>query len=227
MLRVAGVEYRYGRRGFALGPVSLIWPTGVVALLGPNGAGKSTLLRVLTGDLRPSAGEVDLGPGAVGYVPQAAGWPGGFTVRELLVYAGWLTGLRAATRVPAAERAAEMVGLSDRLDVRLKTLSGGQHRRAIIAFGLVHDPAVLVLDEPSAGLDPRQRASLREMLAGLAADRTVVIATHLVEDVETVASWLTVIDEGAVVLDCSPSELPDRGERGASRLEAAYLAATQ
>jgi ABC-2 type transport system ATP-binding protein len=214
----------------ALRDVSVSWPAGIVALLGANGAGKTTLLRVITGDLRPTSGSLSL-PGVagrgrrrVGYLPQDAGWPGQFTVLEFLTYLAWARGVRRSTRRVQVDAAIEAVDLTTLRGVRLGRLSGGQRRRALLAQALLGDPALLVLDEPTAGFDPAQRVAFRELIGRLAPGRTVVISTHLVEDVELLADWVTVLSEGHVSYDGTKEELVGVAVRAAtSPLETALL----
>lgn len=216
--------HSYRRRPHALKDVSFQWPKGFVALLGPNGAGKSTLLGLLVGDLRLRQGLLEVDSGAVGYVPQHADWPGTFTLREFLSYAAWWQGVPRSAWESRVEAALSAVNMDDLADERLGSLSGGQHRRAMVAQALVSDPSVLVLDEPTTGLDPRQRLQLRGVLADLARERSVIVATHLVEDVEAVADWVTMLDRGSVVHDGPMADVRVRWPAdGVSALEAAYL----
>ncbi|MBD2759797.1 ATP-binding cassette domain-containing protein [Yimella sp. cx-573] len=223
--RLSGVSYTYkgGRR--ALWEVSLSWPrTGVVALLGPNGSGKSTLLSLVVGTRRPSSGTLSSTPMSVGFLPQAATWPGRFTARELLAYAAWWN------RVPKSEvegrisSAAAALDVEDVLDQRIGQLSGGYVRRLMVAQAVVHAPEVVVLDEPSAGLDPRQRVRLREAIAELGSERLVIVATHLVEDIDQIADHVTILDEGEVVVDSGMDRIrATHGNAPGSPLERLYL----
>jgi ABC-2 type transport system ATP-binding protein len=227
---VAGHElsYRYRQGAVALAGVGFSWPSGVVALLGPNGAGKTTLLRLLTGSLELQGGTVRVGASSeeteVGYLPQQASWPGQFTVSEFVDYLGWARGVPSGLRPERVRDAVAAVGLTDQSQTRLRALSGGQHRRAMLAQALVSDPSVLILDEPTNGFDPVQRAAFRELVAGLADGRCVVISTHLVEDVETIADWVTVLNEGQVAYDGSKDDLLglDSGS-GVASLESQFL----
>lgn len=217
--------YRGGVR--ALDSLSLTWPgTGVVALLGSNGAGKTTLLSLMVGLLRLQSGSITGTEGRIGFVAQDASWPGRFTVGELLEYAAWWQRVPRSARAGRVRAAAGMLQLEEMLDRRLGTLSGGQRRRAMIAQALVHDPAVVVLDEPSAGLDPRQRARLREQTAALAEGRLVIVATHLVDDVQKIARWVTVLDEGTVAFTGSMADVRARYPGVPASLEALYLETT-
>jgi len=223
-LAEAGVEVRdltvrFGRRT-ALDGLDLEVGAGVNALLGPNGAGKTTLLRVLATVARPTSGEVRVcgadGNDAsqlralrrrLGYLPQTFGYYRNFTVREFVEYMAWLKEV-PSTRVPSAvERAVDMVDLGDRADDRLKTLSGGMLRRAGIAQAVVNDPELLLLDEPTVGLDPEQRVGFRDLLRELGSSACVLLSTHLVEDVAATAHTVTVVREGRRVWSGTPGDL--------------------
>ncbi|MFD8591099.1 ATP-binding cassette domain-containing protein [Streptomyces sp. NPDC059637] len=208
------------RRAVLLDSLGLTVDRGVHGLLGPNGAGKTTLLRVLATVAAPSSGTVELlgrapsSPSArtavrrrLGYLPQQFGHYPRFTVRELVAHLAWLKEVPAA-RVPAAvERAVDRVGLADVLDRRMRTLSGGQVRRVGIAQAIVNDPELLVLDEPTAGLDPEHRVEFRALLRELGREAAVLVATHHVDDVAAACDRVTVLDRGRRVVECTPAEL--------------------
>jgi ABC-2 type transport system ATP-binding protein len=221
------VTHQYRRGALALDDVSLRWPHGTIALLGPNGAGKSTLLRVLVGDLTATSGRITVpGRGTLGYLPQQASWPGHFTVAEFALYFCWVHGVPRRQRVARAAEVIEAVDLGRQAGTKLSALSGGQHRRAMLTQALVADPEVLVLDEPTAGFDPGQRILFRELVGRLGTDRTVILSTHLIEDVESLAAWVTVLDQGTVAFDGDVTAFAPLGEgarSGSSALEKAYL----
>lgn len=187
--------------------------SGVTALLGPNGAGKSSLIKLACGVLRPSGGRVLLDgrpatrrelAARVGWVPQQGATIPGFTVAEQIAYAGWLKGLRRREAAAHAVAAAAAVRLGGLLDRPAATLSGGQLRRLGIAQALVHRAEILLLDEPTAGLDPDQRAGLREVIAATAAGGSaLLIATHTVDDLDVLYDRVVVLNEGKILFDDS------------------------
>src|SRR5262249_3332183 len=130
----------------------------------------------------------------LGYLPQDLGYYPGFTVREFVAYVAWLKEMPAAGAPAAVERAVDRVGLGPRIDTKIKTLSGGMVRRVGVAQAIVNEPDVLLLDEPTAGLDPEQRVEFRELLRELGAAATVVVSTHLVEDVAAACTEVTLLD---------------------------------
>ncbi|MGV9313049.1 ABC transporter ATP-binding protein [Streptomyces sp. NPDC003691] len=229
---VSGLTVRH-RRTVALDAVDLDFGTGVHGLLGPNGAGKTSLIRVLATVAAPSAGRVALlgrdvsahrGRTEVrrrlGYLPQEFGHYPGFTVREFVAYVAWLKEM-PADRVPDAVRyAVERVGLGDRADAKLRTLSGGMVRRAGIAQAIVNEPGLLLLDEPTAGLDPEQRVEFRALLRELGRSATVIVSTHLVEDVAAACSRVTVVESGRVAWRGTTPELSALARDGGSVGEA-------
>ncbi|PKW07859.1 ABC-type multidrug transport system, ATPase component [Streptomyces sp. 1222.5] len=240
-IRVSGLRVRH-RRTLALDSLDLGLGLGVHGLLGPNGAGKTSLIRVLATVARPDAGRVEiLGEDTaghrgrtevrrrLGYLPQEFGYYPGFTVREFVAYMAWLKEM-PAERVPdAVERAVARVGLEDRIDAKVRTLSGGMVRRVGIAQAVVNDPAVLLLDEPTAGLDPEQRVEFRALLRELGVTATVVVATHLVEDVAAACTEVTLLDAGRVAYRGTPEALSALGETsggpGDHPIERGYTAA--
>ncbi|MET9224227.1 ABC transporter ATP-binding protein [Lentzea sp. NPDC003310] len=231
-IEARGLRVRAGRRT-AVDGVTLRMGRGVHGLLGPNGAGKTTLIRALATVLKPHGGELTLLGGMdlrelrrrVGYLPQEFGHYRRFTVREFVSYVAWLKEVRD---VPGAvQRAVERVGLADQADDRMKTLSGGMIRRAGIAQAIVNDPEVLLLDEPTAGLDPAQRLRFRELLTELGRDSCVVVSTHLVEDVAAACTDVVLLSQGELIFQGTPDQLAQRGtdeHAGDSPLERGYSA---
>ncbi len=227
------LRVRAGRQ-MAVDGVDLALTTGVHGLLGPNGAGKTTLIRALATVLRPSGGTLELLGGAtqrdvrrrLGYLPQEFGFYRRFTVREFVEYVAWLKEMPKGEIPGAVQRAIERVGLAERADAKLKTLSGGMIRRAGIAQAIVNDPAILLLDEPTSGLDPAQRMQFRQLLRELA-DTCVVVSTHLVEDVAAACTDVVLIDRGRIVFQGATEELTAAGtddDAGDSPMERGYSA---
>ncbi|CAL9649309.1 ATP-binding cassette domain-containing protein [Streptomyces albus] len=239
-VRTTGLKVRVGRGRMAVDGLDLTLGTGVHGLLGPNGAGKTTLIRALATVLRPAAGSLELlgetvGGVAdhralrrrIGYLPQEFGYYKRFRVREFVEYMAWLKEVPKAKIPEAVQRAVERVGLADRADERMKALSGGMIRRAGIAQAIVNDPDVLLLDEPTVGLDPAQRLRLRELLQELGLDSCVVVSTHLVEDVAAACTDVVLFAEGRLVFQGTPEQLAAAGgpeHVGDSPLERGYSA---
>lgn len=222
-IQVTDLTVNYGRRR-ALDGVTLDLGVGVHGLLGPNGAGKTTLIRALATVTRPSSGTVHLlghdvdrpGPArsarrGLGYLPQSFGFYPRFTVREFVEYFAWLKEVPGDQVAAATERALTRVDLQDRADERMGRLSGGMVRRAGIAQAIVNDPRVLLLDEPTAGLDPEQRLDFRELVRTLGVDSCVLISTHLVEDVVAACDDVSLLNEGRVVFTGTPDALVAQG----------------
>jgi ABC-type multidrug transport system ATPase subunit len=242
-VEAVGLRVRAGRR-VAVDGLDLRLGTGVHGLLGPNGAGKTTLIRALATVLRPAAGDLRLlGERTtvravrrrLGYLPQEFGYYPRFTVREFVEYMAWLKEMPRPRIADAVQRAVERVGLTDRADDRMKTLSGGMLRRAGIAQAIVNDPELLLLDEPTVGLDPSQRLEFRALLRQLGERSCVLVSTHLVEDVAAACRDVVLIDGGRLVFQGTPADLVAAGtagdvgdsaiERGYSALVAAHRAA--
>jgi ABC-type multidrug transport system ATPase subunit len=238
-VQVSGLSRRFGR-ALAVAGVDLQIGVGVFGLLGPNGAGKTSLLRMIATAVPPTSGTLQLlgrDPGVhsqrtdirrrLGYLPQNPGYYPGFTVTEFVEYFALLKEVPAA-RVPGAvATAVERVGLGDRARARLRTLSGGMLRRAAIAQAIVNEPELLLLDEPTAGLDPEQRVAFRALLRELGQRATVVVSTHLVEDVGAACSQLALMDRGRIVFHGTPDDLVGRGlghGTGDAPLERGYSA---
>ena len=218
-MNVSGVTKRFGDR-VALRDVSFSAADGErVALIGPNGAGKTTLLSIAGGLLAPDAGAVSRPPREVGWVPQQQAVYSKLSVAENLRLFARLE--RVADPAAAVERMLDQTGLRDRAGDELGTLSGGNRQRVNIAIGLLADPPVLLLDEPSAALDPRQRARLWEFIEGLAArGTTVVFATHDVAEAERHANRVLVLADGELLFDGPTAELK---AGGAGDFETAFV----
>ncbi len=220
------------RAALTINGLDLTLDVGIHGLLGPNGAGKTTLMRVLATVISPSSGEVRLfGRGTsdqaslrkirreLGYLPQSFGYYPRFTVREFVAYFAWLKELRSPHPMRDVDLAIDRVGLSKKANVRMKSLSGGMLRRAGLAQAMVNAPKLLLLDEPTAGLDPEQRLDFRALLRDLSADTAVLVSTHLIEDVATACTSVNLMDSGRLVWSGSPGELEKLGAAGAIRTD--------
>ena len=215
---VSELTARLGGRTVLHG-VSGRFEDGVVVLAGPNGAGKSTLLRVLAtllafGGAAEVAGcDLSTRPGRrqarqrLGFLPQEAAFPGEFTVEEAVGYSAWLHQVPAPERRSRVAAAIEAVDLGARADEPLRTLSTGLRRRSFLAQAIVHQPPVLLLDEPTAGVDVEHRSEFRRMVRRLAEGRLVVLSTHLTEEIEFLADRVVVLSAGRVRFDGAPADL--------------------
>jgi ABC-2 type transport system ATP-binding protein len=224
-VRLTGVGKKYGRT-HALREVDLVLQPGVTGLLGPNGAGKTTLLRILATVLAPSEGRVqvlDLDPSdpaqrtevrrRLGYLPQELGFPSGFTAFAFVDYLAVLKEWTSAdARHAEVRRVLDLDGLADKAAKKVKTLSGGQRRRLALAQALIGQPALMLLDEPTTGLDPEQRASLRGVLAEAARTSTVLLSTHQTEDVAALCERVVVLDAGRICFNGTVRELLARAD---------------
>ena len=200
---VEGLSHRYGKRS-ALDEASLSIGRGVTILLGPNGAGKTTLMKLVAGQLRVRRGSVHVGGAPlsrasrsqVGYLAQDPQVFGRFTCREFVTYCGWLRGLSSRQAWQRADEALREVDLIDRIDARASTLSGGMRRRLAIAAVIVAAPSVILLDEPMSGLDPEQRSEVRRTIQELGRSATVLVSTHILYDVSTLADDVCLLHQG-------------------------------
>ena len=198
---------------YALNNVDLTIPPGMFGLLGPNGAGKTTLIRILAGIVRPTSGTIRIGAydgdtergrtavkRMLGYLPQDFGVYPDLNAREFLDYIAILKGLRDRTlRHKRIEALLEIVSLTQVANRKLKTYSGGMKRRIGIAQALLNDPALLIVDEPTAGLDPEERIRFRNLLSELGGNRTVLLSTHIVEDIAQTCQRLAVLKDGHLI----------------------------
>ena len=233
-VRLDGVTKRYGRT-VAVDDVTLSLGPGITGLLGPNGAGKTTLLRVMATVLAPDSGEVEL-LGHVttnaqaremirrrlGYVPQEPGFHRQFTAFDFVDYVAVLKLITdRRERHDEVRRVLEVVGLTSVMHKRIRQLSGGMRRRVAIAQSLLGSPELLVLDEPTAGLDPEQRLRFRELLSNASNGATVVLSTHQTDDVAALCQRVVVMHGGVIRFDGTPAEL---AQLAAGRV---WLAATR
>ena len=230
-LVVERISKRYRSDRWGLREMSVEFGTGVVGLLGPNGAGKSTLMRILATVTKPTTGRVlwnnvdtAQNPEALraelGYLPQDFGVYPHLSALEFLDYMAAAKGLSRASARQRIAALLELLNLTDAARRQLGTYSGGMRQRVGIATALLNDPRVLIMDEPSVGLDPEERVGLRVLLSDLSADRLIILSTHVVSDVEAIARELVIIAAGRLVLMGTPEELPTKkGTRRRKGLE--------
>ncbi len=231
VVRLESVRAGYGKR-IVLDDVTLRIGDGVTTVIGPNGGGKSTLLKVMATLVDPGSGTVEVcgagvgsGDGlrrarrAIGYLEQRARFPAELTVATCLSYAAWLFHVAASRRADAVAEAVDDFDLRSVADSSLGTLSGGTYQRVMLAAASIHRPRLLVLDEPTAGVDPEHRATIQSMLGGLARNRAVVISTHHIDDMIAFDERLIVIDGGRVRFDGGLDDL-NATRSGVSSIEA-------
>lgn len=183
---------------------------GVYGLLGANGAGKTTLMRMICGIAEISSGEIrfsgeDIGAlggryrDLLGYLPQDFGYYPNFTAMEFMLYIASLKGLNRRYAQDRSRQLLQKVGLAEDMRHKIKTFSGGMRQRLGIAQALLNDPKILILDEPTAGLDPKERVRFRNMIAELGNERIVILSTHIVSDVEEIADWIFLMRQGQFI----------------------------
>jgi ABC-2 type transport system ATP-binding protein len=209
----------------------------VLGFLGPNGAGKSTTMRMITGFIPPTSGKAVVGghdvvedpigvKRLIGYLPENAPGYADMTVEGFLDFAAELRGLSRDERKRAVHRAVELCFLDSVLYQTIDTLSKGYKHRTCLAQSLIHDPAVLILDEPTDGLDPNQKHEVRNLIKRMGADKAIVFSTHILEEVEAACTRVIIIDRGRIVANGTPAELKARSEMaGAVHLRARGMSA--
>ena len=194
----------------AVDRISFNLTDGVTGLLGANGAGKTTLMRMMSGILNPTSGSVTADGipvqteeyrALLGYLPQDFGYYPEFTAREFVQYIAALKGIEKKTAKKKTEELLETVGLSDVANKKIKTFSGGMKQRVGIAQALVNDPKILILDEPTAGLDPKERVRFRNLIAEIGKTSIVLFSTHIVSDIEHIAGNLLMIRDGQLIYE--------------------------
>lgn len=219
MLSIEHVTKKYGNF-LALDDITLDLEHGVYGLLAPNGAGKTTLIKMLTTLLLPTEGEIRwdgteifaLGEAyrdVLGYLPQQFGYYRDNTPKQFLRYLAALKGMKGKRAQRQVEELIELVGLGDVLDKKMKKFSGGMLQRVGIAGAMLNDPKILILDEPTAGLDPRERVRFRNLIHSLSRDRIVILSTHIVSDIETIANKIVMIRDHKLYCCKSPQEICD------------------
>ena len=200
-----------------------IAPGEILGFLGPNGAGKSTTMKILTGYLKPTSGTVKVNGISVvqdpvsvkqliGYLPEGAPAYEEMTTRRFLTFIAELRGYTGHEIVKRLDRVVDVMSLSSVIDRRIETLSKGFKRRVGIAQAIIHDPKILILDEPTDGLDPNQKHQVRELIRGLSKDKIIIVSTHILEEVTAVCSRAVIISDGKILEDCEPSTLETRSK---------------
>lgn len=216
-LSIDRLTKQYGKK-IAVDCVSTVMKPGVYGLLGENGAGKTTLMRMLCAILEATAGEVfldgkeitALGPNyrdLLGYLPQDFGYYPNYTAKEFLLYMAALKGIPREEAGKRADELLEVVGLSEAASKKVKTFSGGMKQRVGIAQALLNEPKILILDEPTAGLDPKERVRFRNLISDYANDRIVILSTHIVSDIEAIADEVLLMRKGKLVSQGTVAEL--------------------
>ena len=202
----------------ALDNIDLTLENGVYGILGANGAGKSTFLNLLTDNIKRTSGEIlyngkeILSLGArfrkkIGYTPQLQGMYEDFTAGQFLRYVGALKGMKRGKIKQQSGELLKLVGLDSNAHQKLGSFSGGMRQRTLLAAAMLDDPEILILDEPTAGLDPEERIRLRNHIAEISSDRTVILATHVVSDIECIANKVILLKSGRLLRFASPAEL--------------------
>ncbi|MBR4344599.1 MAG: ATP-binding cassette domain-containing protein [Lachnospiraceae bacterium] len=236
MLKIENLVKKYGDFT-ALNNVSLTIDEGVTGILGANGAGKSTLLNLITDNIKRTSGSIlynerdilELGSGyrkLLGYTPQLQGMYEDFTAGQFLRYIGSLKGMKHSVVKKETTELLSLVGLKEYASTKLGGFSGGMRQRVLLAAAMLDNPKILILDEPTAGLDPEERIRLRNHIAELAKDRVVIITTHIVSDIESIADKVVLLKKGEIIRYASPKELKQEVDKVTGKrnlLEDVYL----
>ena len=225
MIEISHLSKRYGALT-AVDDVSFDVRAGeVLGFLGPNGAGKSTTMKMITGFLAPTSGTVRVcghdvqsaplaAKSCMGYLPEGAPSYGEMSVRAFLEFIADVRGLTGDRRRSRLDDVIARLGLASVLEQVIETLSKGYRRRVGLAQALVHDPLVLILDEPTDGLDPNQKHEVRQLISGMSKDKIIVISTHILEEVDAVCNRAIIISEGRILADDTPKALARRAPSG-------------
>ena len=229
MIKVENLKKNFGAK-LAVNGISFNVERGeVLGFLGPNGAGKSTTMRMITGFITPTAGRVSVGghdlavnpvaaKGIMGYLPENAPSYSDMTVSGFLNFTAEIRGLSGEAKKKAVARVIEMCFLEAVIHQSIDTLSKGFRHRTCFAQSIIHDPEVLVLDEPTDGLDPNQKFEIRNLIRKMGEKKAIVFSTHILEEVEAVCSRAIIIDRGQIVANGTPAELKQRSENAGSVL---------
>ena len=225
MIKVENLVKSFGPK-LAVNDVSFSVERGeVLGFLGPNGAGKSTTMRMLTGFIPPTSGRITVGghdvvedplpaKRLIGYLPENAPGYADMTVHGFLNFAAELRGLEGGARKQAVHRAVELCFLENVLYQTIDTLSKGYKHRTCLAQALIHDPDILIMDEPTDGLDPNQKYEVRNLIKRMGENKAIIFSTHILEEVEAACSRVIIIDRGRIVANGTPQELKARSPEG-------------
>jgi ABC-2 type transport system ATP-binding protein len=235
LIKVENLCKRFGNK-FAVNDVSFTVDKGeVLGFLGPNGSGKSTTMRIITGYYPPTSGRVTVGgfditekpieaKRLMGYLPESAPGYADMTVHGFLGFAAELRGLSGGAKKSAIERVIETCFLQHVVHQSIDTLSKGYKHRTCLAQSLIHDPQVLIMDEPTDGLDPNQKHEVRALIRRMAPDKAIIFSTHILEEVEEACTRVIIIDRGRMVASGTPAELKARSPSG--KLDEVFRAIT-
>ncbi|HCN29887.1 MAG TPA: ABC transporter ATP-binding protein [Verrucomicrobiales bacterium] len=237
MIQVQNLRKTFGSK-VAVDNVSFTVEKGqVLGFLGPNGAGKSTSMRMVTGYFRPTAGSISIGgvdmledpetaKRSIGYLPENAPLYSDMTVASFLGFCAEMRGLNGAARSRAIDRVLELCFLENVRNQSVDTLSKGYRHRTCFAQSIIHDPDVLILDEPTDGLDPNQKHEVRGLIKRMGQNKAIIFSTHILEEVEAACSRAIIIDRGRVVADGTPDELK-KSVPGCGTLDEVFRAITR
>ncbi len=231
MLELCNISKKYKEK-IALNDVSLKLDNGIYGLLGPNGAGKSTLMNIITGNLEPTEGTIkwegkevkELGSNyrsLLGYAPQQQGMYETFSGRRFLSYMATLKGIPKSGMEDEINRVLLYVNMVEKSNQKIGTYSGGMKQRILIAQAIIGNPKLVILDEPTAGLDPKERVRIRERIAELSKDKIILVSTHVVSDIESIAKKIILIKTGKIIDYANVNGLCDK--YNAANLEDVYM----
>lgn len=232
-LKIENLSKHYGKKA-ALNNVSITFTDGIYGLLGPNGAGKSTLMNIVTQNISADSGGIfwngektsALGVkfrSLIGFMPQQQELYPTFTAERFVGYLAALKGISPKEIKGEVMRVLALVELSDCANKKLGGFSGGMKQRVLIAQALLGDPKLIILDEPTAGLDPKQRVIIRRLIGSLADGRIIIVSTHIVSDIETIADKIVMIREGEIIENGDVHELCEKVEDAEKTLENLYM----
>ena len=231
MLELCNISKKYKEK-IALNDVSLKLDNGIYGLLGPNGAGKSTLMNIITGNLEPTEGTIkwegkevkELGSNyrsLLGYAPQQQGMYETFSGRRFLSYMATLKGIPKSSMEDEINRVLLYVNMVEKSNQKIGTYSGGMKQRILIAQAIIGNPKLVILDEPTAGLDPKERVRIRERIAELSKDKIILVSTHVVSDIESIAKKIILIKTGKIIDYANVNELCNK--YNVANLEDVYM----